>query len=267
MSVKVTTDLAEIRRWVERRGGVPATVRGSACEDRPGILRIVLPSDRARGGLQLLSWKEFFAALEANELAVALDEHAHGTVHRFVSRHGPELRGARRRHGEPRPKARLDAVTLLERQHRRIEALFEQFRTREDDHEANAELYTHIADSIAAHAMIEETLFMQEFGGKGSPDALFGDEEEHRPLKRVLADLLLLSPTDEEFDPTMRKLEQLFAEHVRAEEIELFAMLAGRDRAAMLELGARMQRVYDQLMQTEPRFDVADDLDAAASFS
>jgi len=266
MGVKVTIDHAEIRRWAERRGGVPAAIRGSACEDRPGILRIVMPSDRARAQLQMLTWNDFFAALEANELALALDEHADGTAHRFVSRHGPEQRRHRRGRTAARSRRRLDAVTLLERQHRRIEALFEQYRIREDDYDAKAVLYTQIADAIAAHAMIEETIFYPELVADEPADELFAVDEEHQQIKRVLADLLVMSPTDEEFDPTMRTLEDLFEEHVHAEEVELFALLDGCDRAAMLELGARMQRVYDQLLQTEPRFDVADDLDAAASF-
>lgn len=262
MPVYVTTDPLEIRRWAERRGGVPAAIRGSACEDRPGILRIVMPCDRTRGCLQLLSWPEFFAALDANELAVALDDRGDGAL-RFVSRHGPEPRGARRGRSEPKSQRRVDAVTLLERQHRRIEALFEQFRTREDDYAAKAELYTQIADSLAAHTLIEETIFLPKMV---DDDAVSVEIGQHRPFKRLLADLLAMSPTADAYDGKMKALETLFREHVRNEEVELFAMLDGSDRVQMLELGARMQRMYDQLLQTEPRFDVADDLDAAASF-
>jgi hypothetical protein len=40
---KTTTDHDEIRRWIEERGGKPATVSRTAEGDEPGILRVDFP--------------------------------------------------------------------------------------------------------------------------------------------------------------------------------------------------------------------------------
>jgi hypothetical protein len=71
---KVTTDQAEIRAWVEERGGHPARVKGTENKKGSGILRIDFPGFSGEGTLEPIPWEEFFKTFEANNLAFLYQE-------------------------------------------------------------------------------------------------------------------------------------------------------------------------------------------------
>ena len=80
---KTTTDHDEIRQWAEARGGRPASVKGTGGEDDAGILRINFPGG-AEDSLEDISWEQFFAAFEDNNLALLYQEEtASGDESRF----------------------------------------------------------------------------------------------------------------------------------------------------------------------------------------
>ena len=62
---KTTTDHNEIRRWVEERGGFPASVKGTGDGNDPGLLRIDYPGFSGEEKLQKISWEEFFAKFDS----------------------------------------------------------------------------------------------------------------------------------------------------------------------------------------------------------
>lgn len=79
---KRTTDHAQIRRWVEARGGRPAEVKGTGSKRDIGLLRI----DFAEGDEKLdpISWDEFFEKFEDSRLALVYrDETVDGSESRF----------------------------------------------------------------------------------------------------------------------------------------------------------------------------------------
>ena len=61
-----TTDHETIRRWVEERGGKPATVRSTERHGDAGILRIEFPSSSAAddAALDPITWEEFFGKFD-----------------------------------------------------------------------------------------------------------------------------------------------------------------------------------------------------------
>lgn len=79
-----TTDHDEIRRWVEARGGKPATVRGTG-KDEPGVLRIDFPERDADDRLEEISWEDFFAKFDEAKLAF-LYQAGKSRFCKFVSR-------------------------------------------------------------------------------------------------------------------------------------------------------------------------------------
>ena len=86
---KTTTDRAVIRKWVEARGGKPATVKGTGDRDEAGILRINFPGgDEDR--LEEISWDEFFEKFEEKKLAFLYQDETSGgqesRFFKFVSR-------------------------------------------------------------------------------------------------------------------------------------------------------------------------------------
>ncbi|WP_254152811.1 hypothetical protein [Chryseosolibacter indicus] len=57
-----TTGHGEIQKWVEERGGKPATVKGTG--DEVGVLRIDFPGYSGGGTLQQITWEQFFESLK-----------------------------------------------------------------------------------------------------------------------------------------------------------------------------------------------------------
>jgi hypothetical protein len=83
-SSKVTTDHDEIQRWVEERGGKPATVKRTEKGGEPGVLRIDFPGYSGEGTLEEISWEDFFEKFEESKLAfVYQDTTADGQPSRF----------------------------------------------------------------------------------------------------------------------------------------------------------------------------------------
>ena len=81
---KMTTDHEEIRNWVEEREGKPARVKGTAKGGKGGLLRIDYPGFTGEDTLETITWEEFFAAFEENNLAFLYqDETKDGGESRF----------------------------------------------------------------------------------------------------------------------------------------------------------------------------------------
>jgi hypothetical protein len=77
-----TTDHETIRKWVEHRGGRPASVAKTHSEDDAGILRIDFAEPTP--SLEEISWDEFFQKFDEQELALLYqDETKDGGTSRF----------------------------------------------------------------------------------------------------------------------------------------------------------------------------------------
>lgn len=109
---RYTSNHEEIRRWVQERGGKPATVEGTAPEDRAGVLRIDFPGHGEDERFRHVDWDEWFRKFDENDLVMVVqDETASGMKSRFnkiVSRDAVERRRERSQadeeaesHGDP----------------------------------------------------------------------------------------------------------------------------------------------------------------------
>ncbi len=85
MSAGLTTDHEEIRRWVEERGGHPATVKRTVKGKQPaGMLRIDFPGYSGAQSLKAISWDEWFQVFDERRLGfLRQDRTATGKVSRF----------------------------------------------------------------------------------------------------------------------------------------------------------------------------------------
>lgn len=89
---QTTTDHGKIRRWIEERGGRPASVKGTEHGgEEAGILRVDFPGRGEDQQLEPLQWDEFFEKFEQADLAFLYqDQTKDGSTSRFfkfVSRH------------------------------------------------------------------------------------------------------------------------------------------------------------------------------------
>jgi hypothetical protein len=82
---KTTTDHEKIRRWVEQRGGHPATVKGTTRgKEEAGVLRIDFPDYSGEETLEEITWEEFFDKFDEKDLAfVYQDQTVEGEESRF----------------------------------------------------------------------------------------------------------------------------------------------------------------------------------------
>jgi hemerythrin superfamily protein len=161
----------------------------------------------------------------------------------------------------------MDAINLLEEQHREVEALFEKYEKATDGRTKQA-VFNAIADNLAAHATIEEKLFYPSVYVGELKDQLKEAVEEHLAAKRVIADLMAMSPSDSMFDAKVKVLQEQIEHHVGEEEDDMFPDVRKLMPKRELEaLGEAMEQMFDELMAGAPRQAVPGETDVSAPLS
>lgn len=156
----------------------------------------------------------------------------------------------------------MDAIDLLERHHRQLE---EQFSALKAEEKPDLDDFKAAADLLASHMTIEEQLFYPAVHAARTDDVLRESLEEHLSLKRVLADMLPLTPDDPAFGPKLHVLAEQLEHHHKEEEEHLFPDARRLlDADARDTLGDRMQAEVDRLADASPRKRVRDQTDEAA---
>ena len=143
----------------------------------------------------------------------------------------------------------MNAIDLLEQQHREVEELFEEFEGAGDGAVKTKErLCREISDALAVHAEIEEKLFYPESKQADTEEILRESVEEHLAMKRLVADLLESEPSDDQFEAKMTVLKEQVEHHVQEEEKELFPKVRkDLSKEELEDLGERMQTMADDL--------------------
>jgi hemerythrin superfamily protein len=161
----------------------------------------------------------------------------------------------------------VNAIDLLEQQHREVEELFEEFEGAGDGAVKTKErLCREISDQLAVHAEIEEKLFYPESKQENTEEILRESVEEHLAMKRILADLLESGPADEQFEAKMKVLKEQVEHHVGEEEKELFPKVRkDLSKDELEDLGDRMQTLAEELeAEGEPSKSIPGETDTAA---
>ena len=141
----------------------------------------------------------------------------------------------------------MNAVDLLESQHREVEKLFTQIEKAKGKRD-KATLFAQLADDLAMHATIEEQHFYPAVRAKRTEDILLESLEEHLGIKRVLADLLEVEAGDETFDAKIKVLKEQVEHHVEEEESDLFPKSKKvLDAKEMADLGAAMEQAQRRI--------------------
>jgi hypothetical protein len=161
--------------------------------------------------------------------------------------------------------ASIDALELLEDQHREILDFFDEL-SETDDLDHKRELFTLLADKLAAHTAIEEKLFYPTVFTDDTEELLLEATEAHLAAKRILADLLELEPDDERFDAKLTVLADTFRHHAKDEEEDrLFPIVretfGGEELAA---LGGELTAMFEEIVANKPRLHIAAETSEAA---
>jgi hemerythrin superfamily protein len=146
----------------------------------------------------------------------------------------------------------MNAIDMLESQHREVEDLFKKIE-KASDPDKKEELFTKIADKLAVHAAIEEHHFYPGVNAKQTEEILHESVEEHLGIKRVLADLLELDASDEAFDAKIQVLREQVEHHVEEERTELFPKV--KKLMSKEELEALAQDMTEEQNELEEKGD------------
>jgi hemerythrin superfamily protein len=161
----------------------------------------------------------------------------------------------------------MDAIEMLEQQHREVEAMFKKYDGLGDKAiKAKLQLLEQIADALAVHAAIEEKDFYPAVKAKRTEDILLESLEEHLGIKRVIADLLKTDASDETFDAKVKVLSEQVEHHVKEERTDLFPKVKKLlDKAELATVGDAMQSTMKKIEANgDPRKDVPKETKAAA---
>lgn len=153
----------------------------------------------------------------------------------------------------------MDAIELLEQQHRQVEVLFDALLSADkDDVERRQEIFDQLADALAGHTIIEEQLFYP-VAKRIDEDLIQESLEEHLEVKRALAELLDLDPDDDAFDAKVQEMKEAVEHHVSEEEDELFPEVRHTlDAERRNELGDEMESMFEGMRQEHPRRHIPD---------
>jgi hemerythrin superfamily protein len=162
----------------------------------------------------------------------------------------------------------MDAIDLLISQHREMEALFKQVKQVLDsgDTGATKKLFAEVADKLTTHIASEEEIFYPAVRAKRTEDILLESLEEHLSLKRLLADLLQLQPSEQTFEPKFKVLKEQAEHHHKEEEEHLFPKVSKLlDAGARTTLAQEIMELQDRLhAEGKPRQAVMAETGAAA---
>lgn len=144
----------------------------------------------------------------------------------------------------------MNAIELLETQHREVEKLFEDIRNA--DEVQQLVLAEGLAELLTIHATIEEQIFYPSVKNERTMPLLEDSVQEHLEVKRATQRLLESDPEEGQFMPLFEEIRRDVMDHVKVEENELFpAVREFCDDEMLDELGGRMAKLAADVMKEE----------------
>jgi hypothetical protein len=144
----------------------------------------------------------------------------------------------------------MDAIELLETQHRQVESFFEEYDLlSEDEPMARRAIFELIADALRTLAQLEERIFYPAARSGVTHVVLRRLGEGHRRMRALQASLLALEVGDPEFQGGLDALRAQFRRH-RDLEPALFAL--AREQLGAERLGALGADLEQVLRELEP---------------
>ncbi len=141
----------------------------------------------------------------------------------------------------------MKATSLLEAQHRTVEALFEKLECGQGD---RATTLVELARNLVAHMVVEQEIFYPAI--KQTDEELVNESyEEHALGELALRRLLSTSPAEPTFKARVSALKELIAHHVSEEEEELFPQVEESVADETLtQLTKQMKARFDEVYET-----------------
>jgi hemerythrin-like domain-containing protein len=149
----------------------------------------------------------------------------------------------------PSETARMNAITMLEDDHKKMRGLLDQLEsTTERGVKTREELFATIKGELTLHETIEEEIFYPAL--KSHPkaeDIVLEGYEEHHVVDLVMGELEDLPVDDESWGAKAKVMKENVEHHMEEEEGEMFKQArAVFDRQELEELGQKMAARKEQ---------------------
>ena len=156
-----------------------------------------------------------------------------------------------------------DVLALLTAQHADVDALFAKLEKMTGDKKGTIVL---LADTLGAHATVEEKIFYPGVMSKQTNEMLQESVEEHLEVKRILADLLSDRLSPDQIDAKLSVLKENVTHHAHEEEEEkLFPIVRKAMSAEELgALGSECLAMFEALMPQHPSRNIPNETAKAA---
>jgi hypothetical protein len=147
-----------------------------------------------------------------------------------------------------------DAIATLKSDHRKVEQLFEKFKSSQDQ-TTQATVARQVCLELIIHTKLEEEIFYPTCREAGVEDEALNEAQvEHDSAKILIGDVITCSPGDEFYHAKVSVLSEYVKHHVGEEEKPSDGIFAKAQKAGidMKALGARLQaRKADLMAQSE----------------
>jgi hemerythrin superfamily protein len=148
----------------------------------------------------------------------------------------------------------MDALDLLEQQHRALVELFDRVATAESPGRRTA-LVAGLVRAVEAHSRVEESVFYAAFSERiaGEQARLYEGFEDHALMRFAAVNLLRTRATDVRFSARLKQVQRLFRRHAAAEESWMFpkAKRALHDEA-LDRIGLEIERAHAARISVDP---------------
>ena len=109
------------------------------------------------------------------------------------------------------------AISLLKKDHREVDAMFDEYEQLEGEAEKLA-LFQQIALALKVHTQIEEEILYPEERGEVEDDLLDEALVEHDGAKKLIAEIEAMQPSEDLYDAKVKVLGEYIKHHVKEEE-------------------------------------------------
>ena len=136
----------------------------------------------------------------------------------------------------------MDALKLLEQDHRKVKILFQEAKDAKDSAQKK-QIFDNIDTELEIHTHIEETVFYPAIEKRDEFKEMVAEAlEEHQEAKTLIDELEDLVSDDDEFSSTLEELIEAVKHHVEEEEGEMFPKIRELfDQHQLDQLGQEME--------------------------
>src|SRR5829696_7836796 len=146
--------------------------------------------------------------------------------------------------------ATTDPIQMLLDDHQRVRDLFQQLQS-DGQGGQTEQVARQILMELQVHSKLEEEIFYPAFRQQGNAEdkELIAEAyDEHAEVDQMVTQLMGMGPSEAQFMPMMRKLQQDVEHHVQEEETEMLPKAREELRGQLDRLGQEMMQRKQQLM-------------------